>query len=113
MHRIGDIIRIHRANVRVYNGKRQFNVNMYYKSSWVLYSSDKLTPLGQQVSDQPYAYSGKKPTQEKQDVAITQTLKKWVNQFFSTTNVIEDKQTTELKKASKSTSDFDIVAKVL
>jgi hypothetical protein len=36
-----------------------------------------------------------------------------VNQFFSTTNVIEDKQTTELKKASKSTSDFDIVAKVL
>ena len=50
---------------------------------------------------------------KKQDVAITQTLKKWVNQFFSTTNVIEDKQTTELKKASKSTSDFDIVAKVL
>ena len=47
VHRIGDIIRIHRANVRVYNGKRQFNVNMYYKSSWVLYSSDKLTPLGQ------------------------------------------------------------------
>jgi len=47
IHRLGDIIRIHRANMRLYNGKRQFNVNMFYKSSWALYSSDKYSPLGQ------------------------------------------------------------------
>jgi hypothetical protein len=62
VHRIGDIIRIHRAKLRIHNGKRQFNVNMYYVGSWVLYSSDKLSPLGAVVNDAPYAYSGKKST---------------------------------------------------
>lgn len=113
VHRIGDIIRIHRANLRIHEGKRQFNVNMYYKSSWALYSSDKQTPLGQTVGDSPYAFSGKKSTQERQDSAITSTLKKWANQYFASSNVISDAQTTELKKASKEKKDFDIVAKVL
>jgi len=48
VHRLGDIIRVHRANLRMYKGTRQFNVNVYYKSSWALYSTDKLTPLGLQ-----------------------------------------------------------------
>ena len=46
IRRIGDIIRIHRANVRVWKGKRQFNVNVYHNSSWVLYSSDGFSPFG-------------------------------------------------------------------
>ena len=46
IQRIGDIIRIHGANVRVWKGKRQFNVNVYHNSSWVLYSSDSLSPFG-------------------------------------------------------------------
>jgi len=40
-------------------------------------------------------------------------LKKWANQYFASSNVISDAQTTELKKASKEKKDFDIVAKVL
>jgi hypothetical protein len=64
VHRIGDIIRIHRAKLRIHNNKRQFNVNMYYVGSWVLYSSEKTSPLGHVVTDAPYAYSGKKSTQE-------------------------------------------------
>lgn len=113
IHRIGDIIRIHNATLRIHEGKRQFNVNMYYKSSWALYSSDKLTPLGQSVGDSPYAFSGKKTTQERQDSAITGTLKKYATQYFASSNVIKDENTTELKKASKERKDFDIVAKVL
>ena len=46
IRRIGDIIRIHRANVRVWKGKRQFNVNVYHNSSWMLYSSDGFSPFG-------------------------------------------------------------------
>lgn len=38
---------------------------MNYKSSWCLYSSDKTSPLGQTVGDAPYAFSGKKFTQER------------------------------------------------
>lgn len=113
VHRIGDIIRIHRANLRIHEGQRQFNVNMYCSSSWALYSSDKLTPLGQSAGDQPYAHSNKNSTQERQDTAITTTLKKWANQYFASSNVIADERTTELKKCSKKDKDFDIVAKVL
>ena len=44
IRRIGDIIRICRADVRVRKGKRQFNVNVYHNSSWALFSSDRLNP---------------------------------------------------------------------
>ena len=90
VHRIGDIIRIHRAKLRIHNNKRQFNVNMYYVGSWVLYSSEKTSPLGHVVTDAPYAYSGKKSTQEPQDLAIVKTLKKWTNTFFMQNNVVQD-----------------------
>ena len=113
VHRLGDIIRIHRANLRLYNGKRQFNVNMTYKSSWCLYSSDKTSPLGESSSDGPYAFSGKKSTQERQDTAILQALKKYANGYFASQNVVDDKNVTSLAKASKSNGDFDVVAKVL
>lgn len=85
---------------------------MYFKSSWVLYSSDKQTPLGLPGGDQPYAFSGNKSTQEKQDVAILQTLKKWANGFFAQHNV-GDSKVTPLKNASKVNGDFDVVAKIL
>ena len=88
VHRLGDIIRVHRANLRMYKNQRQFNVNVYYKSSWALYSTDKLTPLGAPSSvEGPYAFSGKKATQERQDKAIFQTLFKWTNGIFAQTNI--------------------------
>mmetsp|Transcript_34681 Transcript_34681/g.53152 ORF Transcript_34681/g.53152 Transcript_34681/m.53152 type:complete len:466 (-) Transcript_34681:33-1430(-) len=113
IHRIGDIIRVHRAQVRIYQGKTQFNVYVNYKSSWALYSSDKQTPLGQSLSDGPYAFSGKKATHEKQDTAIQTALKKWANLFFSTNNVLADNTYTALNKASKASKDIDVVAKIL
>jgi hypothetical protein len=113
VHRLGDIIRIHRANMRIYQNKRQFNVNMFYKSSWALYSTDKTSPLGQTISaDAPYAFSGKRSTLERQDVAIQQTLRKWANNLFSSSNA-GGANVTELKKASKAKGDFDVCAKVL
>ena len=115
VHRVGDIIRIHRAMLRLYNGKRQFNLNMYMNGSWVLYSSDKVSPLGQVVGDAPYAYSGKKSTQEPQDQAIVKTLKKWVGTFFSANAVVDSKTSglSPLSAAAKASKDFDVVAKVL
>lgn len=116
VHRVGDIIRIHRAMLRLWQGKRQFNLNMYMNGSWVLYSSEKVAPLGQVVNDAPYAYSGKKSTQEPQDQAIVKTLKTWTNKFFSSNDVIDGKtatQLTKLSQAKKPTKDFDVVAKVL
>jgi len=113
VHRLGDIIRIHRANLRLYNSKRQFNVNMSYNSSWALYSSDKSSPLGEASTDYPYAHSGNKPTIERQDTAILSALKKYANGYFAAQNVVDDKNVQKLSGASKASGDFDVVAKVL
>jgi len=84
VHRLGDIIRVHRANMRIYQNKRQFNVNMFYQSSYALFSTDKTSPLGASMSnDAPYAFSGKRSTIERQDVAILGTLRKWASNIFS------------------------------
>jgi hypothetical protein len=42
--RVGDIIRVHRATVRLFNHQRQFNASVYFNSSWALFSTDKKTP---------------------------------------------------------------------
>ena len=110
--RLGDIIRVHRANIKKYNDRRQFNVNMHYSSSWALYSTDKTSPHGSS-SDGPYAFSGKRSTHEKQDSSIQGTLRKWASTFFASNNVISDARTTPLAKAGKQTKDFDVTAKVL
>lgn len=82
VHRLGDVIRVHRANLRMYKNTRQFNVNVYYKSSWALYSSERTTPLGATATDSPYAFSGNRPTVERQDGAILSTLKSWARGWF-------------------------------
>lgn len=87
---------------------------MHYNCSWALYSSDKLSPIGQPLSgDVPYAFSGKKTTQEKQDVAIVSTLKKWANSYFQSSSVLPESLCIPLKNVSKANSDFDVLAKVL
>lgn len=58
VHRLGDIIRVHRANLRMYKNNRQFNVNAWLNASWALYSTDRTTPLGAPASDAPYAFKG-------------------------------------------------------
>lgn len=35
---LGDVIRIHRANMKQYQDQKQFHVNVYYNSSWCLFS---------------------------------------------------------------------------
>jgi hypothetical protein len=67
--RLGDVIRVHNASLKKYNDRRQYNVNMHFKSSWALYSTDKVSPHGSS-SDGPYAFSGKASTHEKHDTQI-------------------------------------------
>lgn len=44
--RVGDIIRIHRANIGTYKNYKTFSVNLAFGSSWVIYSGfpDSLPP---------------------------------------------------------------------
>lgn len=48
---IGDIIRIHRANMKQYQEIKQFHVNVYYNSSWCLFSCKEETNVEEEMSD--------------------------------------------------------------
>lgn len=83
IHRLGDIIRVHRATLRLYNGQRQFNANVFYNSSWALFSTDKKSTLeeisGSAGGDElvPFSHSGKNFTFEKSEAATVQNIRKW------------------------------------
>jgi hypothetical protein len=72
---------------------------MFYQSSYALFSTDKASPLGAVGgSDAPYAFSGKKATIERQDVAILGALRKWANKLFAEQDCCK---AVDLNKASK------------
>ena len=85
IHRIGDIIRVHRTTLRLHNKQRQFNANLHYNSSWALFSTDKQSALqevgGQEPKNEntPFAFSGKHFTFEKNEGAIVANIRKWAN----------------------------------
>lgn len=119
INRIGDIIRVHRATLRLYNGTRQFNANVFYNSSWALFSTDKKSVL-QEIGGQdgggeltPFAYSGKNYTFEKNEASLVQNIRKWAQQYFSQYNVIAQDMFVSLNKAAAQKGDFDVVAKIL
>ncbi len=103
--RLGDIIRVHRSTLRLYNGQRQFNANIFYNSSWALFS-------GEGADTNPLAYSGKHATIEKHEGALLSNTRKWAQNYFSSYNVISQDMFTALNKAAGQKGDFDVVAKV-
>lgn len=118
IHRLGDIIRVHRATLRLYNHQRQFNANIFYNSSWALFSTDKKSAL-QEIGNQdagnentPFSYSGKHYTFEKHEAAVLSNTRKWAQQYFSQYNVISSDMFVPLNKASAQKGDFDVVAKI-
>lgn len=89
IHRIGDIIRVHRATLRLYNHQRQFNANIFYTSSWALFATDKKSALqevqGLEAGNElaPFAHSGKHFTFEKNEGALLNNIRKWAQQYAS------------------------------
>ena len=106
--RVGDIIRLHRATVRIHDGKRQFNVStqQYPHSSWAVFSAED-------NSATPSSYSGKRATFEKHETALLAALRKWVNSHFSSHDGVTSDLYTSLSGAKKAGKDFDVVAKIL
>lgn len=119
IHRIGDIIRVHRAALRIYNHQRQFNVNIYYKGSWCLFSTDKRSPI-QEVNNEvagsdkdAFGHSGKNYSFEKHDASLLSNIRKWSNDYLNKFNAISADMYTPLSKAASQKKDFDVVAKIL
>ena len=112
--RLGDVIRLHRATLRMYNDTRQFNVSVQWTGSWALYSSDKTTVLGATSGDlTPFSWSGKKASSDKSEAAVITNLKKWASSYFSSNDGVTKDMYKPLNKAKAQTADFDVVAKII
>lgn len=124
IQRIGDIIRVHRADFQHYNDRRQLNVNLYYRGSWCLFvGDDKDEPLEPKVvnedkepnffRDTPYNFSGKSFTWGDEDVTILRALRKWTKDQFKNNFVITNQtDTAAVAQAIKKSKDFDLLGKV-
>jgi len=116
IHRVGDIIRIHRAVVRLYNHHRQFNANVWYNSSWALFSTDKNgvgeldAPKGE---NDALSHSGKHFSFQKSEKERLSNMRKWASNYFSSHQVITNDMMVPLSKASSQKKDFDVVAKIV
>ena len=112
--RIGDIIRLHRATLRMYNNRRQFNVSMHWNGSWALFSTEKTPVVGVATGDfTPVSHSGSKATIEKQDHTLISNLRKWAGSFFASNDVLTKDMHIPLKNAKAQKADFDAIAKIL
>lgn len=103
--RLGDVIRVHRATLRLHNHQRQFNASVFYNSSWALFSAES-------NENSPIAYSGKNYSFEKNESALLSNLRKWSNQYFSSYNVITSDMFVGLNKVQNEKADFDVLAKI-
>jgi hypothetical protein len=119
VHRVGDIIRVHRAILRLHEHKKQFNASVYYNSSWALFSNDKTVPAEGQAVQGPdsefsaFAYSGNHFSYERHEKEIIQKTRKWAQSYFQSSNVITNDMFTPLNKAAAQKKDFDVVGKIV
>ena len=112
--RMGDIIRVHRATLRMFNNKKQFNLTMHWQSAWALFSTDKYSAEGVAVGDfTPISQFGSRPTIEVQDKQIIAQTRRWASSFFSSNDVLSKDMYQPLKSAKAQKSDFDVVAKIV
>ena len=105
-NRVGNIIRLHRATLRMFQHKRQFNVITHWNGSWTCFSTDDF-------SCSPNFFSSKRAINEKYETALLASLRKWTNTYFSNNDGVTSSMYSALKNASMNTRDFDVVAKIL
>jgi hypothetical protein len=106
VNRVGDVIRVHRAALRLYDDKRQFNVNVQHNGSWCLFSTDKSS------DSTALAYSGKRHSFEKHEFALLSSMRKWASQYFAQHNGSPSANVKALKDVKGASGDFDVVAKI-
>jgi len=104
--KVGDIIRLHRSSLRMYHGKRQFNVSTHWQGSWAIFGQDD-------TGFAPTSYSGQRATFEKHEVALITSLRKWVGTYSSSHDMLTKDQYTALSAIQINNKDEDVVAKIL
>jgi len=117
VHRLGDLIRLHRATLRLYDNHRQFNLSTHWNGSWAMFSTDKSHPIPDMtrgLSDfTPIAFSGKKASFEAHERSLVSTLRRWACSYFQAHDASTKDKVRKLSTAKSASGDFDVVAKIM
>jgi hypothetical protein len=105
--KLGDIVRIHRASLRMYNGQRQFNISTHWNGSWAVFSTEA------ESEHLPFMHSGKRATIEKHETQLITALRKWAVGYFAQNEATNFGQAISLSKARQAAKDFDVNVKIL
>ncbi len=124
IQRVGEIIRVHRAHVQTYKNVKQFTCNIFFNSSWALFSpltaKDRLKKDDDQVSTsvsaplneakanlvkgptdprefQPFAYLGKTFSFEASEKKTITNMREWIAKSFAKNNVLSERYISKLK----------------
>lgn len=124
IQRVGDIIRVHRAHVQTYKGVKQFTCNIFFNSSWALFSpltaKDRLKKDDDQLANaqavneakanlvkgttdprefQPFAYLGKNFSYEVSEKKTISSIRDWIAKSFAKHPVLNERYICKLKEA--------------
>lgn len=115
--RVGDLIRVHRAQFELKDDQAYFRLNLCHSSAWALFSADQT--VAPECSEQnedwdytPYAFNGHSFTFEHSDRKILDKLKIWNKSYFQNNEVLIDVMFTPLNKAHEEDGDFNIIGKI-
>lgn len=116
VRKVGDVLRVHRANTREHKGTRQFHVNVNFNASWVLFpacpSDDKPKENeneeegGEDSTEEnpklrkshPYKYSGKNYSFDtNNDLPLLEGVKRWSADYFAHNSVVNKSNYTKLR----------------
>ena len=141
--RTGDIIRVHRAHVGNFKGIKQFTSNIFFNSSWALFSpyslkdrikDDRVEDLkGNKVEEDskkakvdarefmPFNYYGKTFSFEKSEQKIINQHRDWISKNFAKHSILSNRYITSLKdvpehgkkKENGKYYDFDLQVKIV
>ncbi len=124
IQRVGEIIRVHRAHVQTYKNVKQFTCNVFFNSSWALFSpltaKDRLKKVDDQVTQapnailkeakanlvkgptdprefQPFAFLGKQFSFEASEKKTITNIREWVAKSFAKHIILSERYIQKLK----------------
>lgn len=125
------MIRIHRASVKDFAGKRQMHVNCGFNATWVLYSlsTEGVDHQGGNTSDndsenggnfqgryKPYRFSGKAHSFDPQvEKPILKYIRSWAQDYLNANSVIHKSSSTPLSECHSlpEKKEVDLLVKII
>lgn len=129
--RIGDIIRVHRVTAGTYKERKQFTANLFFNSSWALFS-----PIGKEEEEDakeeskgkkqsgnfvPMTFYGKTFSFDNHEKKLITAMRQWASANFEKNQMLSNKFITPLSEVKEKFSknehgkfyDFDLQVKIL